>query len=97
MKLSSHVLDTTTGTPANPIVLALYAIEKPKREVDAETRTRLSQGVTDTFDVARYFRDRNVSTFYDVIAVRFVIDDAERNYHIPLLLSPYAYTTYRGS
>ena len=117
MKLSSHVLDTTAGTPAANVAIELYAVDRPERGAARYERTWLGKSATDgdgrwiyplldglalgtyelTFDVAPYFRERNVATLYDVIAIRFVIDDAERNYHIPLLLAPYGYSTYRGS
>lgn len=50
------------------------------------------------FDVGTYYRDGpSESTFLEIVPVRFVIDDAEEHYHVPLLLSPGGYTTYRGS
>jgi 5-hydroxyisourate hydrolase len=49
------------------------------------------------FSVAPYFAAKNVSAFYDEITIRFHIDDAARKYHVPLLLAPWGYSTYRGS
>jgi len=50
------------------------------------------------FDVGAYYRDQSsASTFLETVPVRFVIDDPEDHYHVPLLLSPGGYTTYRGS
>lgn len=50
------------------------------------------------FEVGDYYRQRSVeSTFLETVPVRFVIDDASEHYHVPLLLSPGSYTTYRGS
>jgi 5-hydroxyisourate hydrolase len=50
------------------------------------------------FDVGKYYRSGpSGSTFLETVPVRFVIDDAEEHYHVPLLLSPGGYTTYRGS
>ena len=53
------------------------------------------------FDVAGYFRGQPVATskppFLDVVAIRFTVADANEHYHVPLLVSPWAYSTYRGS
>ena len=50
-----------------------------------------------TFDTAAYFSARGVESFYPSVAVVFHIRDASQHYHVPLLLSPYGYSTYRGS
>ena len=47
--------------------------------------------------VAPYFAAKNVSAFYDEITIRFHVDNAARKYHVPLLLAPWGYSTYRGS
>jgi 5-hydroxyisourate hydrolase len=49
------------------------------------------------FTVAPYFATKNIPAFYDEITIRFRVDDADRKYHVPLLLSPWGYSTYRGS
>jgi 5-hydroxyisourate hydrolase len=49
------------------------------------------------FSVAPYFAAKNVASFYDEITIRFHVADANRKYHVPLLLSPWGYSTYRGS
>ena len=56
-----------------------------------------SGGYRLTFDVGDYFRDRGVESFYSEVAIDFVVRDAAAHYHVPLLLSPYGYSTYRGS
>ncbi len=50
-----------------------------------------------TFDTEAYFRSRNVQGFYPNITVVFQVRDAAQHHHIPLLLTPYGYSTYRGS
>lgn len=50
-----------------------------------------------TFDVGPYFRDRQVNGFYQEVAIAFIVSDASQHYHVPLLLSPFGYSTYRGS
>ena len=49
------------------------------------------------FDTGAYFRALGVDAFYPEVSVVFVIEDASQHYHVPLLLSPYGYSTYRGS
>ena len=49
------------------------------------------------FAVGAYFADRGQPTFYPEVVIPFALDDADAHYHVPLLLSPYAYSTYRGS
>ena len=60
-------------------------------EASAEAGYRL------TFDVGEYFRARGVESFYSKVAIDFVVRDAAAHYHVPLLLSPFGYSTYRGS
>jgi 5-hydroxyisourate hydrolase len=50
-----------------------------------------------TFDVAAYFAAQHVESFYQEVTVAFKVLDATQHYHVPLLLSPYGYSTYRGS
>ena len=47
------------------------------------------------FAIGAYFADRGQSTFYPEVVIPFTLDDADAHYHVPLLLSPYAYSTYR--
>jgi 5-hydroxyisourate hydrolase len=108
--LSTHVLDTSTGTPAAKIAIMLFAIDGNVRRhlatsvTNADGRTDspmadiLTPGIHElTFQVGPYYAGKNVETFYDEITIRFRIDDARRKYHVPLLLSPWGYSTYRGS
>ena len=50
-----------------------------------------------TFDVGAYFSSRGVESFYARVAIDFLVRDASAHYHVPLLVSPYGYSTYRGS
>jgi 5-hydroxyisourate hydrolase len=108
--LSTHVLDTSTGTPASGIAITLSAINGATQKgiawgvtnadgrTDAPLANDLAPGVYElTFAVAAYFARAGVSAFYDTIAVRFVVASGARKYHVPLLLSPWGYSTYRGS
>ena len=49
------------------------------------------------FDTMNYFKEMNVKSFYPYVKIVFTIEDPKSHYHIPCLLSPYGYTTYRGS
>ncbi|WP_375424336.1 hydroxyisourate hydrolase [uncultured Friedmanniella sp.] len=50
-----------------------------------------------TFDTGTYFREAGTSAFYPEVVLTFTVDDRDAHYHVPLLLSPFAYSTYRGS
>jgi 5-hydroxyisourate hydrolase len=104
--LSTHVLDATTGLPAAGIpvtltdsdgaVLAEATTDDDGRIADLAPGAR--SGVHRLrFDTAAYFTARGVTAFYPEVVIAFEITDAASHYHVPLLLSPYAYSTYRGS
>jgi 5-hydroxyisourate hydrolase len=108
--LTTHVLDTATGQPAARIAIMLFAVEGNVRTrvstsvTNADGRTDAPMAELSTpgmyeliFSVAPYFAAKNIPAFYDEITVRFRIDDAARAYHVPLLLAPWGYSTYRGS
>jgi 5-hydroxyisourate hydrolase len=108
--LSTHVLDTSTGQPAARITVMLFAVDGNVRThvstsvTNADGRTDnpmaeiLSAGMYELlFSVAPYFASKNIPAFYDEITIRFHVDDANRKYHVPLLLAPWGYSTYRGS
>lgn len=111
--ITTHVLDTAAGRPAAGVPVTLEAREEEGvwREVgrgvtDADGRlrdllppdSRLRESAYRlTFDVRTYFGARGVEGFYAEVSVSFVVRDAGAHYHVPLLLGPYGYTTYRGS
>jgi hydroxyisourate hydrolase len=100
MSLSTHVLDTVRGRPAAGVALELrYADELVIAATDDDGRARLLEetpaGAYElTFVVGDYFGER---PFIDRVPVRFTIADPEAHYHVPLLVSPWSYSTYRGS
>lgn len=110
MKLTTHVLDTARGVPAAEIPIALYAIENDERRLIARTETD-ADGRTDAplaidlepgtyelvFHVAAYFERLGSRSFYDVIPIRIRVRNDHEAYHVPLLLAPWSYATYRGS
>src|ERR1043165_1677086 len=115
-KLSTHVLDTAHGCPAQGMQIELWSLigDKPtlikslKTNADGRTDAPLLQdsemqeGLYEIiFHVGDYFASKNVPAqkirFLNRVPVRFGIADAAASYHIPLLCSPWAYSTYRGS
>ena len=111
--ITTHVLDTSLGHPAVgvPVHLEMQEADGGWRalgtgETDGDGRLRdllpgdfdLRPGVYRlTFDTAVYFETQGSKSFYPQVAVLFLVDDAHQHYHVPLLLSPFGYSTYRGS
>jgi 5-hydroxyisourate hydrolase len=105
--LSTHVLDTSLGRPAAGMQIDLWSRD---RTALLKTVMTNSDGRTDgpllsgdelqpgayelVFHVGAYFGDRS---FLDEVPVRFRISDAATKYHVPLLVTPWSYSTYRGS
>jgi 5-hydroxyisourate hydrolase len=110
--LTTHVLDLRLGRPAAGVAvrlermdagggwheLASSATNDDGRVQDLLAVGQLKAGVHRlTFDVGAYFTAQNVEYFYPQVSVEFVVSDSTRHYHVPLLLSPFGYSTYRGS
>lgn len=111
-KLTTHVLDTAHGCPGSAMTLRLYRGEallvEAKTNHDGRCDRPLLEGETMKpgryrleFDAGAYFRARGVAlpdpAFLDVVTIDFGIADPQAHYHVPLLVSPYGYSTYRGS
>lgn len=111
-KLSTHVLDLTSGRPAPGLKIELW--RKGPTSALVKTVTTNSDGRTDApllapdemaagsyeivFFVKHYFLSRGVDcVFLDEVPIRFAITDATASYHVPLLVTPWSYNTYRGS
>ena len=100
MSLSTHVLDTARGRPAAGVAIELRrADELIAATTDDDGRARLLEETPAgeyelTFAVGDYFGER---AFLDRVPVRFTITDPDAHYHVPLLVSPWSYSTYRGS
>jgi 5-hydroxyisourate hydrolase len=102
--LSTHVLDTALGRPAQNVEVRLYrgdALDAGgTTDADgriAELQPKLEPGTYRLwFDVAAYAKATGQDIFFPEVSVTFTVAD-ERHYHVPLLLSPFAFSTYRGS
>lgn len=104
--LSTHVLDAVTGRPAGGVavtladsagtVLASAATDDDGRIAGLATG-ELSGRYRLTFDTGAYFASTGVTGFYPEVVITFEVSDPAGRYHVPLLLSPYSYSTYRGS
>ena len=110
--ITTHVLDTARGRPAAGVPVTLESKSGAgwtvvgRGATDADGRLRdlapadfvLREGdYRLTFDVGAYLSAGGAEGFYTEVVVSFVVRDAAAHYHVPLLLSPYGYTTYRGS
>lgn len=110
--ITTHVLDTARGCPAQGVPITL------ERIADDGAATSIGAGKTDddgrlktlmdadaraagiyriTFDTAAYYAGLGERTFYPSVSVTFEITAPEQHHHVPLLLSPFGYSTYRGS
>ncbi|HEX2091929.1 MAG TPA: hydroxyisourate hydrolase [Longimicrobiaceae bacterium] len=111
--ITTHVLDTARGRPAAGVAVFLERVEPAtgrsvlaRGVTDADGRLRdllppdapLEQGAYRlVFDTGAYFRTQGVEGFYPEVVVVFEVRNAGEHFHVPLLLSPYGYSTYRGS
>jgi len=111
--ITTHVLDLSVGTPARGVHVVLARLEaggtwtdlaNSRTDRDGRVNTLLSDGSSLTTGVYRlrfglkaYFVSRGVESFYPEADVTFVVHDAGEHYHVPLLVSPFGYSTYRGS
>lgn len=111
--ITTHVLDIAVGRPASgvPVVLEYESEggawkEIGRGETDGDGRLRdllptdfdLTKGTYRlTFDTSAYFNAQGAQGFYPEVSIAFIVHDAAQHYHVPLLLSPYGYSTYRGS
>ena len=111
--ITTHILDTSRGRPAAGVEVLLQrrdaggqwaSISRGTTDADGRLRTLYPEGkpLTPgvyrlTFDTASYFTDQGVPTFYPEVSVVFETSPGENHYHVPLLLSPFGFSTYRGT
>lgn len=111
--ITTHILDVSAGHPAEgvPVILERQ-IQESVWEIIGKGRTDEDGRLRDlldadaglqtgnyrlTFETGNYFFDRQIDSFYPNVTVAFTVRDASQHYHVPLLLSPFGYSTYRGS
>ena len=110
--ITTHILDTSRGRPASDVAVRLEHQSAQGWQVlgqgatDADGRLRdllgddfkLAPGAYRlTFHTGDYYDALRVESFYREVTISFIVRDREAHYHVPLLLSPYGYSTYRGS
>lgn len=108
--ITSHVLDTSTGRPARNVPARLFRVTEGAAVLLGESATNADGRIADllgvpleagryriTFDTASYFAERGAPCFYPEVSILFEVTDASQHHHVPLLLSPFGYSTYRGS
>src|SRR6266511_393696 len=107
--ISTHVLDTTRGEPAAGVAVTLWRLDGKEpvsqgtRETDADGRIAdLASGLSAgsyrlSFEVGAYYKKKGTAAFLLRTTLDFEISDTNRRYHIPLLMSPFACSSYRGS
>ncbi|ORY72431.1 hydroxyisourate hydrolase [Leucosporidium creatinivorum] len=110
--ITCHVLDSMSGKPASEVRVQLQRFDGSNfaamadgiTDKDGRCPTLLEPAATVekgiykiTFYTKQYFEQKGVSSFYPFVEIPFEVKVAEEHYHVPLLLSPYAYSTYRGS
>ncbi len=105
--LSTHVLDTSLGRPAQGVPISLEtltgeALGQGRTDADGRIATIGPQRIPPghyrlRFDSGAYYAASGTTAFYPEIAIAFTIADAEAHYHVPVLLNPFGYSTYRGS
>ena len=111
-RISTHILDTSRGRPAEGVRIEVYAVDGEKRTLLGQTVTN-ADGRTDEpvvampdippgtyellFHVGPYLTEMDGDAFYDIVPLRFRVSDGAGHYHVPLLITSWSYATYRGS
>ena len=110
--ITTHVLDTSRGRPAAGVPVTLEREAAGGWQIVGKGTTNTDGRISDlvandaaigpgiyrlTFSTDAYFSSQNIQSFYPQVTVTFKIEDASQHYHVPLLLNPFGYSTYRGS
>jgi 5-hydroxyisourate hydrolase len=109
--LSTHVLDTSTGLPAAGVDVSYFAKSGNEMQLIANAQTDADGRVRDllngsdlragqhrlVFQTGAWLSSQGRTPFYPEVTVDFEVSETDRHHHIPLLLSPFGYSTYRGS
>ncbi|MBA3634293.1 MAG: hydroxyisourate hydrolase [Acidobacteria bacterium] len=110
--ITTHILNVSSGFPARGVPVTLERQTSSGWEIIGKGATDddgrllnllasdtglLSGNYRLTFDTKTYFQQQQIEGFYPQVTVAFTVRDAAQHYHVPLLLSPFGYSTYRGS
>jgi 5-hydroxyisourate hydrolase len=110
--ITTHVLDVSTGRPASSVAVILQVqaagaewkeLARGVTDSNGRAANLISSGKLATgnyrlrFDIGAYFAARQAASFFPYVEITFAVGDSAQHYHVPLLVSPYGYTTYRGS
>ena len=108
--ISTHVLDLMSGKPAAGVTVVLARLDDHAWTIDGTAKTnrdgrvksvsakRLTAGIYEmSFETGAYFKKKKVRAFHPWVTITLHVSGAGEHYHVPLLLSPFGYSTYRGS
>ncbi|MEM6330657.1 MAG: hydroxyisourate hydrolase [Planctomycetota bacterium] len=109
--ITTHVLDTAHGKPAEDVRVVLQRLEGGEANVVGKGQTDSNGRIEDLlppggveagdyrleFDTGGYFAQRGVAAFFPKVTIDFSVTASTEHYHVPLLLSPFGFSTYRGS
>jgi 5-hydroxyisourate hydrolase len=110
-RITTHVLDTSRGKPASGVAITLEKkgpsgfalVGQGSTDADGRLKTLLAEGALEraiyriTFDTGSYFAALGVEGFYPEASITFEVREPSEHYHVPLLLNPFGFSTYRGS
>jgi 5-hydroxyisourate hydrolase len=110
MGISTHILDTTRGRPASGVDVTLEhagtsgwsEIGRGATDADGRVKALMTESPEPgryriTFQVGAWFKSQGVTAFYPEVAITFEVQRGGEHFHVPLLLNPFGFTTYRGS
>lgn len=108
--ISTHILNASIGQPAPQVLVKLFQIQADQAILIDQKFTNIDGRIQAfhldpwrcgdyqlCFEVEAYFQALNVESFYPKVCINFQVKDTEQHYHVPLLISPFSYSTYRGS
>lgn len=106
--ITTHVLDLASGAPAYGVRVRLERVDsgttlgEQTTDEDGRVRGVLASDIEPiryrlVFDTGAYWRARGLKSFFPVTTIEFEVTDPAAHYHVPLLMSPFGYSTYRGS
>lgn len=109
--ITTHILDTSCGRPAEGVTIRLECVEGPQSTEIGRGVTNADGRVTDLlapgslksgvyrihFDIAPYYEKLGQKCFYPAVQIDFTVEATDEHYHVPLLLNPFGFSTYRGS